>query len=142
MSIQHSERKKFILIGDDEQWYAGPIRDALAYEGYLISAARTGSEVLAKIKAERLDLVILDVMMNPGDLEGDHANGTRTGRVVLEKVRGDLGLDAKTLPVICLTVLRDENLRDTMTRLGADYLCKENAPLENIIKAVRKKIGT
>ena len=102
---------------------------------------KTGGEALVKIQSreKRPHLLILDVMMDPGTVNGEHRNGTRTGIVVLEKIRVELNLDEESLPVICLTVLDDEELRKNVIALRADYFCKKNAKLSDIVAAVSRK---
>jgi DNA-binding response OmpR family regulator len=142
MSDPSSPHKKVVLVDDDEQWYVEPLKDALEYKGYEVVVARTGGEGLSKIKEVGPDLVILDVMMDPGDLTGNHGEGRRTGRLLLEKVRHELKLDATSLPVICLSVLQDEDLREAMTCLGADFLCKQDVELSEVLRRIQAKLGT
>lgn len=52
-----------ILIVDDDPDITAAIRAALQTKQYIVSNAGNGTEALEKIKADRPDLIILDVMM-------------------------------------------------------------------------------
>ena len=54
-----------ILVVDDVAMNVKLLADLLAAKGYLICTAASGAEALARLEAERPDLVLLDVMM-PG----------------------------------------------------------------------------
>ena len=55
--------RKTILIADDEPNIVISLEFLLHREGYRVLVARDGVEALAAIRAERPDLVLLDVMM-------------------------------------------------------------------------------
>ena len=55
--------RKTILIADDEPNIVISLEFLLQREGYRVLVARDGVEALAAIRAERPDLVLLDVMM-------------------------------------------------------------------------------
>ncbi len=54
-----------ILVVDDEQAICEFVRAFLEDEGYSVSVGRNGAEALHKIRAQRPDLVLMDIMM-PG----------------------------------------------------------------------------
>jgi two-component system, OmpR family, alkaline phosphatase synthesis response regulator PhoP len=54
---------KRVLIVDDDDFFAESNRDLLEAYGYEVSVAGDGASGLAKARAERPDLMILDVMM-------------------------------------------------------------------------------
>jgi DNA-binding response OmpR family regulator len=54
-----------VLIADDEPNIVTALEFLLKSRGYAVEIARTGEEALARIRAARPDLVLLDVMM-PG----------------------------------------------------------------------------
>jgi CheY-like chemotaxis protein len=141
---EQRQRAHKILIADDEPWFVQPLKDALEFEGYEVENVRTGSETLAKIRSEneRPDVLILDIMMDPGEMQGPHQGGTRTGIVVLGKIRQELGLSATTFPVICLTVVDDNSVRKNVRQLDAECLFKKDFRLSDVVRLVREKIAT
>jgi len=64
-----------VLIADDDASIRGLVRAVLRQDGFEVDEASNGDEVLERMRAERYDAVILDLMMGPG-----------SGREVLEKV--------------------------------------------------------
>ena len=63
-NMLHEEwMSKKILIADDEQNIVISVEFLLKREGFAVVVAGDGEEALAKARAERPDLVILDVMM-------------------------------------------------------------------------------
>lgn len=99
-----------ILVVDDEAHLAAGISENLAAEGYVTDVAHDGAEGLAKIRAERYDLVLLDVMM-------PNLNGLE----VCEAMRAD----GNQTPVMFLTVKSDPDDRIRGLEAGGDdYLPK------------------
>jgi two-component system, OmpR family, alkaline phosphatase synthesis response regulator PhoP len=102
--------KPQILLVEDEIHLARGITFNLEQEGYLVSHVESGEEALEKVKVERFELIILDVML-PGI----------SGFEVCRKVRE---LDAR-VPVLMLTARSDDRDRVAGLAEGADdYLAK------------------
>ena len=55
-----------VLVVDDTPLNVKLLTDKLEYEDYVVSTAADGFEALAKIEAEKPDIVLLDVLMPPG----------------------------------------------------------------------------
>jgi CheY-like chemotaxis protein len=132
-----------ILVADDEQWFVRPLVDALEFEGYTVERSRTGSETLAIVAeaSTRPNLLILDFMMDPGELSGGDGVGTRTGAIVLEKIRTELNLAPKLLPAICFTILNDERLQEFAKQFGAQFFSKTDFKMAEVLATVRQKIS-
>lgn len=101
-----------VLIADDEPNIVISVEFLMKREGFAVSVARDGEDALARIRAERPDLVILDVMM-------PKLNGFE----VCEMVRADPGLAG--IRILMLTAKgRQAELRKGLS-LGADaYIAK------------------
>jgi two-component system response regulator MprA len=52
-----------ILIVDDESAIRDMCCEILADEGYQVSQARNGREAVERVRADRIDLVLMDIMM-------------------------------------------------------------------------------
>jgi len=103
---------KHVLIADDEPNIVISLEFLMKREGHRVSVARDGDAALATIRAERPDLVLLDVMM-PG----------KSGFEVCQAVRAD-----ETLAGVKILMLsakgRDTDLAKG-SALGADaYMTK------------------
>ncbi len=117
---------ELILVVDDEPRMVKFVRMNLELEGYQVSQASSGLEALEKIRDELPDLIVLDVMMPEMD-----------GFETLKRIR-----EVSTVPVIMLTVKRDEDDRIMGLELGADdYITKPFSPRElaSRIKAVLRR---
>ena len=103
---------KKILIADDEQNIVISIEFLLRREGFAVLVAGDGEEALAKVRAERPDLVLLDVMMP-----------RMNGFDVCQALRADPDLSGTR--ILMLTAKgRDTDLAKGMA-LGADgYITK------------------
>ncbi len=136
---RQTDRVPKIVIADDEPWFVQPLRDAFEVEGYQVENARTGSAALSMVQSKdtRPDVLILDIMMNPGELEGPHEEGTRTGLLVLEVIRQRLRISAASLPIICLTIVEDEGVRNRIEELGAVYLAKKDFKMPELVQRIR-----
>ena len=116
--------KKIVLVEDESQ-IARLIEFKLRKEGYQVTWKENGEEALEAIKAEKPDLVLLDVMMPVMD-----------GYEVLRQIKEDENL--KSIPVIMLTARAQE--RDVVKGidLGAqDYITKPFHPAELLVQVKR-----
>ena len=85
-------QNKTVLIVDDEQRIRKLISDFLQRDGYTIVEADNGQSALALFATERIDLVILDVMMPEPD-----------GLTVCREIR-----KKSSVPIIMLTARSEE----------------------------------
>jgi two-component system invasion response regulator UvrY len=114
-----------VLVGDDHAVVRRGLRQILAETPDVLvgGEAATGADVLRLVRAERWDVVVLDI-----NLQG--ANGLE----ILSEIRRD----RPDLPVLILTVYSEEQYALRAVKAGAaGFLNKESAP-ENLIEAVRK----
>lgn len=109
---------KNILVVDDSPTERFFVVDLLNKAGYQVSTAENGEEGIAKAKAEKPDLILMDVVM-PG-LNGYQATRTLT--------RDE---ETKAIPVIVCTSKGQETDKIWGLRQGAvDYLVKPLNPEE------------
>ena len=108
-------KKKLILIADDEIGIHESLRLYLTREGYEVYSVFRGDDVMEAFHRMRPDLVILDIMM-PG----------RTGTQVCADIRA-----VSTTPIIILTAKGEEVDKLLGFALGADdYMVKPFSPRE------------
>ncbi|HHX75240.1 MAG TPA: response regulator, partial [Firmicutes bacterium] len=104
--------KRKILIIDDTEFMTKLISNILTDAGYDVVVATDGYQGLQKVKSEKPDLVILDVVM-PG------INGFEVCRILREDDSNNL------MPIIMLTAQENEDDKLTGLELGADdYITK------------------
>ena len=58
-----AEKKRRILVVDDEKFMVTVVKDRLEASGYEVLTAGDGQEALEKARSEGPDLIILDIMM-------------------------------------------------------------------------------
>jgi len=98
-----------ILLVDDEDAVQKLLTYPLEHEGFRVLQARDGEEALRRFEAERVDLVVLDLMLPKLD-----------GLEVCRRLRA-----ASTVPIIMLTARDDELDKVVGLELGADdYITK------------------
>lgn len=108
-----------LLLIDDDKAYCTSLARLLAMEGFDVQVAHTAEEGLASAIGQPHELVLLDVMLSPGD-----------GRKVLQRIRS-----TSQIPVIMLTARGDEADRISGLESGADdYLPKPFHPRELIAR--------
>lgn len=113
-----------ILVVDDEPGIVDIARANLEGYGYEVISAVDGSEALARIKRERPDLVILDILMPEMD-----------GWEVLERIESDP--DMSGIPVIMLTArASDEDVLRGLETGAVEYMTKPFYP-QDLMAAVK-----
>ncbi|HEY9247331.1 MAG TPA: response regulator [Candidatus Methanoperedens sp.] len=126
-----SDARQKILIVDDEIATLLPLKASLEAEGYVVIEAWDGYEAIEKSKAEKPELIILDLML-PG------INGLE----VCDRLRSDA--ITKKIPVIMLTAKDEMQDKINGLEIGADdYVTKPfnlkelKARIKNILKRSR-----
>jgi len=117
-----------ILIVDDDREIRDLVSSYLRKNGLRVTVAADGRQMRAFLDADRVDLIVLDVMM-PGD----------DGLVLCRELRAG---KHKATPVLMLTARNDETDRVVGLEMGADdYLAKPFAARELLarIKAVLRR---
>lgn len=121
---------KRILIVEDERDILDLVRLYLEKEGYRTMSAGSGTEALRQIKADRPDLIVLDLMLPEMD-----------GLEVCKRLRGDT--QTAMIPIIMLTAKAEESDTIIGLELGADdYVTKPFSPKALVarIKALFRRI--
>ncbi|MDP2825472.1 MAG: response regulator [Sulfuritalea sp.] len=113
---------KKILIADDEPNIVISLEFLLKREGYAVVVAHNGAEALVRVRAERPDLAILDVMMP-----------LRNGFEVCQDLRQDP--EFKDLRIMMLTAKGRDTEVSKGLALGADvYMTKPFSTRELVAK--------
>jgi DNA-binding response OmpR family regulator len=119
---------KKILFIEDESALQKTFRDVLEKEGYQMISALDGESGLRLAKAQKPDLILLDLILPKKD-----------GFEVLKELKSDES--TKEIPVIVLTNLEDIESVEKAIELGATtYLVKAQYTLEEVIQKVKKAL--
>jgi len=114
-----------ILIADDHAIVRKGLRQILAETSDLVvgGEAQNGQEVLNKVRAGGLDVVVLDVTM-PGT----------SGLDILKALKRE----CPKLPILVLSIHSEDQYAVRVLKAGASgYMTKETAP-DELVKAIRK----
>ena len=116
---------KNILIVEDDEFFKGLVTKKLMSEGFNVYEAADGEEALKKTKDEKLDLVLLDILLPNVD-----------GFEVLSKIKNDP--DTLSIPVIILSNLGQKEEIEKGLKLGAvDYIIKAQTTSDEISEKVK-----
>ncbi len=108
-----------ILVVDDEEGIVELMRDFLEVDGCIVRSARDGAQALAILARERVDCVLLDVMM-PG----------ASGFEVVRRIR-----ETADVPVLFLSARDGDSDKIRGLRLGGDdYVVKSATPDEVVAR--------
>ncbi len=121
MSMQPTIR---ILIADDHDIVRAGFAQFITDQGDMQVAgeAATGDEVIAKVRSEDFDVVLLDISM-------PQKNGIDCLRIIRQS--------KPALPILILSGYPEEHYAVNMLRSGANGYISKNAPPEELIRAIR-----
>ena len=119
-----SDNKKKIILVEDDKFLSEMYVVKLTESGFEVDVAADGEEGLNKIKEQKPDLVLLDIVLPKMD-----------GFEVLRNIKNEPGL--KNVSVIALTNLGQKEEVEKGLKLGADdYIIKAHfTPTEVVAKA-------
>lgn len=116
--------KKTVMIVDDEELTRGLINDVLTNEGFNVISAQNGKECLEILKRQKIDIILLDIMMP--EMNGwDTAALIKTNKI-LQKI-----------PIIFLTAKNDKASKEFGKYASEKYIEKP-FEIENVLDLVKK----
>lgn len=117
--------KKHLLIVEDDEMVQALLAAYLENEGFRVSLAATGKQMLACVDSEPIDMVLLDLGLPDED-----------GLVLARQVRA-----RSALPIVVLTARKEQKDRLAALEIGADdYMTKPFDPAELVLR-VRNLLG-
>jgi two-component system alkaline phosphatase synthesis response regulator PhoP len=120
--------KKTILIVEDDEFLVDAYSLKLGKENYALEIARDGNEALNKLKKQKPDLVILDLVMPNKD-----------GFAVLKEMKANK--DWKDIPVIIASNINEPASIKKGLSLGAnDYFVKAEISITDLVEKCCKYI--
>ena len=113
--FSRGKHKLTILLADDDELNRIPITHFLKKEGYEVSIAANGKDVLEKLETHTFDMIFMDVQMPEMD-------GIETTKRIRQSTSGSF--DSK-IPIIALTAYAMKGDRELFLSTGMDdYLAK------------------
>ena len=130
MEDNKKERKIKVLLAEDDKFISRAYQDGLSRAGFTVTAVFDGNEALEKLKSDKPDIILLDVIMPE-----------KNGFEVLEEIKKDNEL--KRVPVIILSNLGQDTDIQKGRELGAvDYLIKSNFSMGEVIEKIKKYLAS
>ena len=125
MSGEKAEAKKLVLVVEDEKSIADILRFNLELKNYRVSAAYDGEEGIARARAEKPDLILLDIMLPK-----------MNGFDVCEILRKE----GSNVPIILLTAREEEDDKVRGLEIGADDYITKPFSMREVIARVEANI--
>ncbi len=116
--------KTTILVVDDEPLNVELLATLFKSKGYEVVTAENGGQALRKLTYEKIDLVLLDVMMPDMD-----------GFEVTRKIRA--AESTKTLPVVMITALAETSARISGIEAGCDDFISKPFDINEVLAKVK-----
>ena len=124
------EKKKRILVVDDEPDLRMMFKDILTTVGYETDEAEDGVECLDKLTKGEYDLILLDLMMPKMD-----------GMEALTQIKGDPAKYGKAQVIILTNLTSDIAIKEGFERKADGYLIKTELTPEQVVKELDKVFG-
>ncbi|MFQ5816237.1 MAG: PleD family two-component system response regulator, partial [Candidatus Hydrothermarchaeaceae archaeon] len=117
-----------IMIVDDEPNIMVLTRKMLEKKGYEVSEAKSGEECLKRLKQEKPDLILLDVMLRGED-----------GWEICKKIKS--AEETKGIPVVMFTIRGSEDSVEKSMECGADAHISKPFDMEDLQDTVERLLG-
>jgi len=114
-----------LLIVDDEKGITDSLKDFFQNRGFSVKTANSGEDALAAVKADRPDIIFLDIRMRG-----------LSGLDVLESIKKT----DKSIKVIMLTIHEEKEIVDKAKALGADEYITKPFRVDYLEEVVIKKV--
>jgi len=127
---------KTILLIDDEQNFLSPLVDALEFEGHRVLRASSASEALSILSSEKVDLVTIDIMLDPGENLADKVDSQTAGLYLCKVIRKEY----PQIDAFALSVVTDKSLIRQIEATGVRFLRKGETPLRTVLDMLRSRL--
>jgi DNA-binding response OmpR family regulator len=121
--------KKKILVVDDEEQILKLLTMRLQTNNYEVVSAKDGYQCTQMAKAEKPDLILLDIKMPNGG-----------GINAFEILRNNI--DTEIIPVIFITAYPSLEIKKQVTEMGASGFISKPFDSEELIMKIRSIIGS
>lgn len=124
-----------ILFVDDEEWSVNSYIDVLEDHHLTADLAKNGDEAIRKLKRQSYELIVLDIMVPPGEEIGKNVEPRRAGVNLLAmirdgKIRGMKSSSA--VPIIILTAVTDKKLLEEVRSKQVSEIFQKPAAFDQV----------
>jgi two-component system alkaline phosphatase synthesis response regulator PhoP len=117
-----------ILVVDDDEDIIETLRHRLLKEGYQVSVAYDGEEALVRVKEDKPDVVLLDLMM-------PKINGFEVLKEIRERYK------EKWIPVIIISAQGELDSLKKCYSMEADHYLVKPCSMENVLRGITTVIS-
>jgi len=120
-----------VLLVEDDLFLRDICQKKLIKEGFNVDMAVNGEEAVKKVDEFKPEIVLLDIILPAMD-----------GFEVLKRIRSHNDEAIKTMPVIMLTNLgQEEDVKKALELGASDYLVKAHFTTEEIAEKIKSQLG-
>jgi len=120
-----------VLLVEDDSFLRDICQKKLIKEGFNVDMAVNGEEAVKKVDEFKPEIVLLDIILPAMD-----------GFEVLKRIRSHNDEAIKTMPVIMLTNLgQEEDVKKALELGASDYLVKAHFTTEEIAEKIKSQLG-
>ena len=124
-----ADASRRVLLAEDDRLLRKAAEATLRREGFTVFTAADGEEALRVARAERPDLILLDLIMPK-----------RQGFDVLRELKGSV--DTAGIPVIVLSNLgQEQDIQQAMESGAVAYYVKANLSLDDLVRRVEEALA-
>ena len=127
---------KTVLFADDEQHYLEPLKFKIEALGYRVLTASTVADAIGLLKSTVVDVLVLDIMMDPGGELRGKLNPSLAGFQALDLI---IKTSPKT-PIICLSVMEDPAILKEVKKRGVVFIGKGETSLRKVASIIESKV--
>jgi len=128
-------KKHTVLFADDELHNIEALFAIAEAEGYSVKTCRNASEAVKMVEEGGVDCVVIDIMMDPGsNLSG--ADPHYAGLAAIDRILSA----ANHPPIICLSVISDQKIINSLKKKGVLYLRKAETSTNKAWDLIQSKI--
>ncbi len=124
--------KKKILVVEDEVYLVELYTEILEKAGYKVSSTYTGDEGIKLAEQEKFDLILLDLML---------PSGTINGTYFLHLVKTDTEKYHNPLVVVLTNLTSEVIVKDIFSQKADGFLMKTELTPEQIVKEVKNYLN-
>lgn len=128
--------KKNVLLIDDEPLFLEALADALEYEGVNVLKAKTAAEGIKLLQNNKIDLVTIDIMIDPGEGLRGKVDSHNAGLYVCEYVHKH----HKDIDAFSISVVSDMETINKIQSFGVKFLRKGETPLRTVLNMLRSRL--
>lgn len=128
---------RIALLIDDEPGFIQPLADALRSLQFKVMIARNASAAIKFLEKTRVDVITIDIMIDPGsDLMGK-VDPHKAGIYLCEHISSKY----RHVPAFCLSVVTEDSTIRYIQSLGIIFLRKGETPLRKVLEAIEVRLG-